>query len=260
MDNLTRVDSLPDQFTPSTKCIFSPNSQSIYLVKNNRTIDIFQISNNGVLDINYVETIYADKYFKGAITHILLSNCGTYLVCAGTCGKIAAWKFTGKIWKHHINLPKYPIAPSAIAINKNSPKIVVSFPDSKIFEYHLEELKFLCSSNRVFVNNQEFYNTRGIILDPNNENVIILYNETQIISLKKKFENNEQQTIKKSKNDKTNNDSDVADLVCIKNSPYDHLVELNWMGDNELIAVSVNPDTLIEQLPPAFKEKRFGIS
>lgn len=228
-------------------------------MKKDRSIDVFQISKKSVLDVNYVETIFADKYFKGAISHILSSNCGKYLVCAGTCGKISAWKFVGKAWKHHINLPKYPIAPCAIAIHKFSPKIVVSFPDSKIFEYHLEELKFLCSSNRNFVDNQEFYVTRNIVLDPNNENVFALHNETQIFVLKKKHENVESKS-KKSKIEKSNQDDGVADLVCLKNAPYEHLVELNWMGENEMVAVSVNPVSLVEQLPPVLKEKRFGVS
>lgn len=55
-------------------------------------------------------------------------------------------------------------------------------------------------------------------------------------------------------------DDNVADLVCKSKSSFDHLVKLCWLGENELVAVGVNPLTLVEQLPSSLKEKRFGVS
>lgn len=39
-----------------------------------------------------------------------------------------------------------------------------------------------------------------------------------------------------------------------------HLVHLSWLCEGELVAVDVNPVSLIEQLPPTLKVKKFGVS
>lgn len=41
---------------------------------------------------------------------------------------------------------------------------------------------------------------------------------------------------------------------------YKHFLHLAWLSASEIVAVSVNPVTLIEQLPPCMKQKKFGIS
>lgn len=71
---------------------------------------------------------------KSTIVHLVVSNCGRYLVCAGTCCNIAVYKSSKKsgAWKHHINLPKYNLAPTAIALHHNSPLLVAAFSDSKV--------------------------------------------------------------------------------------------------------------------------------
>lgn len=41
---------------------------------------------------------------------------------------------------------------------------------------------------------------------------------------------------------------------------YEHLININWLDESELITVGVNPVTMIAQLPASIKEKRFGVS
>lgn len=151
-------------------------------MKRNRQIDVFSISDN---EIFYLETINTEKSLKGPISHINISDCGKYLVCAGLCCNISVWKRNKVHWRHHLNLPKYPLAAVAIAIHKNSPKLVVAFSDSKLFEYHLEEMKFLCSTIKHFVANQETHVIQNIVLDPRNENIFILHNDAFLFVLKK---------------------------------------------------------------------------
>lgn len=55
-------------------------------------------------------------------------------------------------------------------------------------------------------------------------------------------------------------DGNVTDLECKSRASFEHLVNLCWMGENELVAVGVNPVTLVEQLPSSLKDKRFGVS
>lgn len=185
--SLTKLRDLPEQFKATAKIEFSADSESVYLVKRDRSIDVFQIlgTEDGE-EVHYRETIDAQKYLKAAITHIVVSNCGDFLVCAGLCCNISVWKRTKKGgWAHHLNLPKYPLAPVAMAIHKNSPKLVVAFADAKIFEYHLEEFRFLCSSSRQFVKNQDTHVIRNIVLDPRDEDLFILHNETFLFTVKK---------------------------------------------------------------------------
>lgn len=64
---------------------------------------------------------------------------------------------------------------------------------------------------------------------------------------------------KKSKGKKVDAENPV-ELVFKSKGNFEHLVDLCWLGENEMVAVGVNPVTLIEQLPSSLKEKRFGVS
>lgn len=55
-------------------------------------------------------------------------------------------------------------------------------------------------------------------------------------------------------------EENVADLVCTSRFSYEHLLNISWLNDSELVAVGVNPITMIAQLPSSLKEKRFGVS
>lgn len=80
-------------------------------------------------------------------------------------------------------------------------------------------------------------------------------------SLYHKMENNVEAIEKRPKEkDMKWADDIVADLVCKSKSSFDHLVKVSWLGENELVAIGVNPVTLVEQLPSSLKEKRFGVS
>lgn len=186
MARIDRIKDLPEQFKPCRKCTFSSDSQTIYLAKRNQTIETFRllISEDDV-EVDYETTIDSSKWLKGAISHIVVSNCNKYLVCTDVCCNVTVLQKSRQNWTHHINLPKYPLPPVAIAIHKNSPKLVAAFADGKIFEYHLEEMKFLCATTNLFVNNQERFAIKNIALDPRNEDVFIVHNDTHLFVLKK---------------------------------------------------------------------------
>lgn len=177
---------LPEQFTVCRKAVFSSDSQTIYLAKTNQTVDVFRllIGEDGI-DIDFSDTIDLNKTLKGPISHMILSECGSYLVCADICCNITVWRQNKRIWSHHINLPKYHVSPVSIAIHKNSPKLIAAFADGKIFEYHLEEMKFLCATTTLFVENQDRLAIRNIAPDPKNENIFTVHNDTHLFVLKK---------------------------------------------------------------------------
>lgn len=177
---------VPEHFTACRKCAFSSDSQSIYLAKTNLTVDVFRLLiNEDAIDIDFESSIDLSKALKGPISHLILSDCGNYLVAADICCNITVWRQNKRIWSHHINLPKYHVSPVSIAIHKHSPKLVAAFADGKIFEYHLEEMKFLCATTTLFVENQDRFAIRNIAPDPKNENIFTAHNDTHLFVLKK---------------------------------------------------------------------------
>lgn len=183
---LIRIKDVPQQLGPCIRIIFSPDSKTIFLVKIKRRIDVFKILPTD--EIDYQETIDVSKSIKDVINLITISPCGKYLVVAGTCRIISVWTKTKKGWQHHLNLPKYIVPTTAIAIHYYKPCIVATFSDGKIFEYDLEEMKFTCSSRQMFISKTNTHCINGIILDPKNENIFILHNDTSLFVLLKNEE------------------------------------------------------------------------
>lgn len=183
---INRMKVLPEQLTACRKCAFSSDSQTIYLAKTNLTVDVFRLLiSEDAVDIDFATSIDLSKFLKGPISHLILSECGNYLVCADICCNITVWRQNKRNWTHHINLPKYHVSPVSIAIHKNSPKLVAAFADGKIFEYHLEEMKFTCATTTLFVENQDRFAIKNIAPDPKNENIITVHNDTHLFVLKK---------------------------------------------------------------------------
>lgn len=65
---------------------------------------------------------------------------------------------------------------------------------------------------------------------------------------------------KRAKSSTEDDEEKVANLVCTSRFNYEHLLNISWLNDSELVAVGVNPITMIAQLPYSLKEKRFGVS
>lgn len=65
---------------------------------------------------------------------------------------------------------------------------------------------------------------------------------------------------KRTKSLPEDDEEQVANLVCTSRFNYEHLLNISWLNDLELVAVGVNPITMIAQLPFSLKEKRFGVS
>lgn len=145
---LKRIKTLPPQFQASARCFFSSDSKSLFLVKHNRDIDVFSIPSAGNDEkIELTETIETSGVLADSLNHAELSHCGQYLVCSGLCGNIGVWKLQTqrKIsqWKHLLNLPKHKVAPTALAIHRNAPKVVVAFADSKVL-YLINTINCYC--------------------------------------------------------------------------------------------------------------------
>lgn len=124
-------------------------------------------------------------------------------------------------------------------------------------------MRFTCSSNKKHVANSFTHAVNNIVLDPNNEAIVLLHNDTYLYVLEKTYPS---KGAKASRIDLESNDEDgssdatVADLKLRFQKHYEHFVHLSRlsMSGSEMVAVGVNPVTLIEQLPPSMRQKRYG--
>lgn len=182
-------------------------------MKHNRDIDVFSIPSAGNDEkIELTETIETSGVLADSLNHAEVSHCGQYLVCSGLCGNIGVWKLQTQRkksqWKHLLNLPKHKVAPTALAIHRNAPKVVVAFADSKVlylintincycwlfeyfivsfqlYEYDLSETKITYTTNTPFVQSQATHIISNIVLDPRNEDIFILQNDSHMFVVKK---------------------------------------------------------------------------
>ncbi|CAH1964659.1 unnamed protein product [Acanthoscelides obtectus] len=110
----------------------------------------------------------------------------------------------------------------------------------------------------------KFYPIKTITFDPRVKSIIILHDdnnlhivnkEKKIVMKKKKAKIEQKEASPKAVNgiDVTATKVEVHTL-----KKYKHLVHFEWLSEDEMIAVEVNPLTLFEKLPPAFAQATFG--
>lgn len=148
---LTQIKNFPEEFSPSNKIIFSKDSKSLFLYKTNNVIDVFEVLKNDIdykqkivlKKCKYLELLFLQKSFnliilsitviKDLVHTIVLDDTGKYLVCAGLCHNVGVWTLqeNGQ-WSHYINLPKYKIPITALAIRPNSANVAAAFADNKV--------------------------------------------------------------------------------------------------------------------------------
>ena len=164
--------------------------------------------------MDFVETIDASKYIKDVIHLVQVSNSCKYLVAAGTCRTIAVWIKTPKQWKHHLNLPKYLVPTTAIALHPDAPRVVATFTDGKFFEYDLDEMRFTCSKDarEQLADNSREHCINNILYDSRNENVFILHNDTNLIVLHKMQNGKDEMELKKKRRTRTDSTDEVASV------------------------------------------------
>lgn len=108
------------------------------------------------------------------------------MVCAGLCNNISVWKEGRSVgWKHYIKLPQYKIPPTSISIRPNSSTLAAIFPDRKVFEYDLEELRFTFLSIIKSSHFEQIQPINNITFDPRNDNILLLHNDTNVCVLTK---------------------------------------------------------------------------
>ncbi|XP_037034605.1 U3 small nucleolar RNA-associated protein 4 homolog [Bradysia coprophila] len=261
--SLAKVKVTSDKFTACAKVLFSSDSKYLFCVKDSGDIEIFSLSYND--DVDFKATVSTEGVIKDTIRLIYLSKCGKYLVCVGTCGTTAVWTNKGNRWSYLKQISKQNCVPTAIAMHSKTNRIVLAFADYKIFEYDLTTDTIVCASDAFLkdkltrsLKNSTDKAINNILLDENNENVVILQNDSFLFVLEK---TKAPTLAKKLKSDQSKDLTSAEHYKLITHmGNYEHFVHMAWLSPSEIVAVVVNPVTLIEQLPPSMVHKLFGVS
>lgn len=180
---LVRIKDVTPALTPSHNLFFSADSNTLGCVNSNNEVVLLNILSSGVFYLKQV--IETKKFIKESINHVVLSKNGTYLALAGLCKNVSVWKSQKGSFKHFSKLPRYTAQASAMAIHDSLPRIAVTFTNSKIFEYDLEERCFTCSSHHQHVETLDSHCVRSILYDSRNPDIFVMHNDNMMFSLMK---------------------------------------------------------------------------
>lgn len=137
-----------------------------------------------------------------------LSKCDNYLVLASLCCNVIIYHLedigrrkTAPEWTHYMNLPKYVYPAVTLSIHPTqTTRLVVSYADGKLIEYDMKELGFSFSTMLV-QNEANNFVTQNIVLDPRNDDLMLVQNEKSIEIISKKIIEESRQTLESDSNE-----------------------------------------------------------
>ncbi|CAL7943400.1 unnamed protein product [Xylocopa violacea] len=255
------------------KMLFSPNGKLFVTINNDgkkNTVTLYKVEKKHLRHLGFFNTNRESIVNIGLVR---FSPDNKYLVCADRHGRIAVYNVSETAntdapmaWL----LPKYSCPPTAMAIQKDTLNLVIVYSDHKIVEYNILQRQYTKFSNNLQSRLPKQWLARSfpitnIIFDPRNENIIVMHDDSNVYVIDKSNEFTEKDTkVPKRENGDITEDSNYALSSQSQQAfqvlkKYKHLVYLDWLNDEELVAVEVNPISLTEKLPPTLKQKWFGM-
>ncbi|XP_003698089.1 U3 small nucleolar RNA-associated protein 4 homolog [Apis florea] len=255
------------------KMLFSPNGKLFVTVNNDGKKNIVTLYKVEKKHLRHLGSFYTNKESIINVGLMCFSPDSKYLVCADYHGRIAVYNISETVSNDMSEawlLPKYSCPSTAMAIQKDTLNLVIVYSDHKIVEYNILQKQYTKFSNNLQSRLPKQWLARpfpitNIIFDPRNENIIIMHDDSTVYIIDKLNEFSERETkILKRENGDLNEDSNSfiswqSQQVFQVLKKYKHLVYLDWLNDEELVAVEVNPMSLTEKLPPTLKQKWFGM-
>ncbi|CAH1964658.1 unnamed protein product [Acanthoscelides obtectus] len=263
-ENSLTLDKIELSCGPCIQGVFTPNNSQLITCPNSGGLNVYELADSKA---ELKQTIEIEE-IKDTITFLQISSCGKYILIGDTSSNIVLWTSTSKrkIWTSHCKLPKYKFPATAMAMHPKTLNLVVSYSDSKIIEYDVIKRQYTSFSEKLsgLDFKSKFYPIKTITFDPRVKSIIILHDdnnlhivnkEKKIVMKKKKAKIEQKEASPKAVNgiDVTATKVEVHTL-----KKYKHLVHFEWLSEDEMIAVEVNPLTLFEKLPPAFAQATFG--
>ncbi|XP_068081121.1 U3 small nucleolar RNA-associated protein 4 homolog [Anabrus simplex] len=265
-----KIHGIPPECGPSHHILFTMDSSYAVIATSTGNILILQMEEHEPVLIHNLHPI-EDKLLRSRIHLMEISTDGNYLVAADHQSRIGVWNM--KDGKVHCLLPQYRYAPTAMGIHPETNYLVVTYADHKLIEYDIPHRQYTKFSRKIEARHPKQWLSKGfavsnITFDYRSTEVILLQDDSNIYVINK---NKELPTVeaKIPRLDMSHSDSmdsfqshpRTADpphaFHVIKK--YKHLIYLEWLVDDELLAVELCPSFLAERLPPILKKKRFGI-
>ncbi|KAK0163552.1 hypothetical protein PV327_007222 [Microctonus hyperodae] len=245
--------------------LFSPNNKLFVALTNDHDgskISVFSVAKKR---LNPTGFFYTAKHKLENISLLCFSPDNKYLACSSRDGRIVIYIVDEKFSTESPDwwsLPHYPCPVTAMAIQPHTSNLVAIYSDHKIIEYNITMKQYTEFSNNLQKRISTHWLSRpfpvtNITFDPNNENIIICHDNSTVYVIHKDTElipDNKPLKLRKHSNGEDENYSENVMKVVKK---YKHLVHLEWLSDGEMVAVEVDPISIIEKLPPTLKQKYF---
>lgn len=179
---LKLVKQVPSQFKSCVNMVFSKDSSSLIIVKNDGQCSVFDLDAESV---EHKETFSIQEHHSDLIHLVEISSCSKFLVLAGLCNTISIWNLKRNKWTHTQTLPKYACPATSLSIRSGQPILVVSFSDNKLIEFNLDENMIQFSTKLPETSNKVGSIVTNVCLDPRNQNAIIFARNNSIHVLEK---------------------------------------------------------------------------
>lgn len=268
---LNKMKDIPEEVGPCQHIRFTPDSNCAVLATNSLKIIVLRlVRDGGDSTIRYTRKLIKEKRLEDRVFLMDISSNGQFLVAADHKSNIVVW--TLAMGKFYCSLPRYKCPPTALAIHPETNNLVVAYSDHNVLEYSLSEKQYTKFSGNLNATSRKqwlsrAYPVRGITFDLENPQVMILYDDVtmHVINKDKVMPNSGAKIPRLDSSHSDSMDSFPSNprvsepetaLHVIKK--YKHLVHLDWLYGNEIVAVEVSPASLVEQLPPVLSKKHFG--
>ncbi|XP_034483003.1 U3 small nucleolar RNA-associated protein 4 homolog [Drosophila innubila] len=255
------TENLPAELEVASHISFSKSNQLFLIHAESRELRCFELKKN---QVNFLYSVYLSAELKSPISHVLVSPCGNYLVVATSNHLIAVWQLNGKESKHLLNLPRYKAGTTALAMHENSPRLVVAYANGRIVDYDLSARCFVCETGKHFVGSSRTHCIKGLLLDPQNPNIVIAYNEMHFYVLQSLDRKDDSLKSPSSKTKRLSIANEEAVNKSVRRYTFkmslmrQHLVQACRLGDQELVTISIQPKNLLAPLPPPYIRKKYG--
>ncbi|XP_076281680.1 UTP4 small subunit processome component l(3)72Dn [Lasioglossum baleicum] len=255
------------------KMLFSPNGKLFVTINNDEkrnTVTLYKVEKKR---LRHLGSFHTNEESIVNVGLVCFSPDSKYFVCADRQGAIAIYNVSETVntdapvaWL----LPKYNCPPTAMAVQKDTLNLVVVYSDHKIVEYNLLQRQYTKFSNNLQSRLPKQWLARSfpitnIIFDSRNENIIIMHDDSTVYVINKSNElpDKEAKIPRRENGDITEDSSSILSSQSQQTfqvlKKYKHLVYLDWLNDEEMVAVEVNPISLTEKLPPTLRKKWFGV-
>ncbi|XP_054278746.1 U3 small nucleolar RNA-associated protein 4 homolog isoform X2 [Macrosteles quadrilineatus] len=268
---LSRVSGLSAECNAVHCAQFSPDCGWLVCATNHNNLLVFELSLDAGPTLTHTFAPLTDNLMSDVVHLICISVDNQYIIAADRRANIVVWS-NGK---HYCTLPRYHCAPTAMAIQPITNHLVVVYCDHKIVEFSLERKKYTKFSRGLSDNHPKqwlgrSFTVSNVVFDPANKDIILLHDDSTICVIDKcKTLPSTEAKIPRLELSHSNglDPGDNSNQYPPSNTPqhafhvikkYKHLVYFGCLGEGEMVAVEINPLSLMEKLPAPLKQKHFG--